>query len=60
MVAIIDWHQSGWYPAGWEWCKARLTAAEGEEWDVEYLPKVLTPWVDYNYHWDYFALALGV
>ena len=22
IVAIIDWHQSGWYPAYWEACKS--------------------------------------
>lgn len=24
--AIIDWHQSGWYPEYWEYCKAQFTA----------------------------------
>ncbi|CAJ2510209.1 Uu.00g061090.m01.CDS01 [Anthostomella pinea] len=23
VAAIIDWHQSGWYPDGWEWVKAQ-------------------------------------
>lgn len=23
IAAIIDWHQSGWYPADWEWLKAQ-------------------------------------
>ncbi|RMD41868.1 hypothetical protein DV735_g3284, partial [Chaetothyriales sp. CBS 134920] len=25
VLAIIDWQQSGWYPAYWEYCKARWT-----------------------------------
>lgn len=25
VLAIIDWEQSGWYPAYWELCKAELT-----------------------------------
>lgn len=23
VIAILDWHQSGWYPADWEWLKAQ-------------------------------------
>ncbi|KAI9654067.1 MAG: hypothetical protein M1829_001099 [Trizodia sp. TS-e1964] len=26
IVALIDWHQSGWYPHYWEYCKAVFTA----------------------------------
>ena len=24
VAAIIDWGQAGWYPAYWEYCKARI------------------------------------
>lgn len=41
VVAIIDWEQSGWYPAYWEFCKAEYTTELHSEWQTEYLPKVL-------------------
>jgi hypothetical protein len=22
VLAVVDWHQSGWYPQDWEWLKA--------------------------------------
>jgi thiamine kinase-like enzyme len=25
VMAIVDWHQCGWYPAYWEYCNARRT-----------------------------------
>ncbi|KAL6306016.1 kinase-like domain-containing protein [Sparassis latifolia] len=59
VVAIIDWHQSGWYPSYWEYCKARLTAEVGSEWETGYLWRILQPteqWED----WNYFCLKLGV
>lgn len=59
VLAIIDWHQSGWFPAYWESCKARWTARIGEEWVVEYLPRILKPCVQYDY-WDFFVLRIGV
>jgi hypothetical protein len=42
IVAIIDWEQSGWYPAYWEFCEAELTTELGSEWQTVYLPKVLS------------------
>lgn len=59
VLAIIDWHQSGWFPAYWESCKARWTAIIGDEWVTEYLPRILKPCMQYDY-WDYFVLNLGV
>ena len=75
VIAVIDWHQSGWYPAYWEYCKARWTSKIGEEWESKYLPLFLDP-CDYfkpercEFHdieglgfydyWDYFNLARGV
>lgn len=59
IAAVVDWHQSGWLPEYWEFCKARWTADIGDEWQAEYLPKFLEPYECYDY-WDYFALKLGV
>ncbi|KAF1956562.1 hypothetical protein CC80DRAFT_593305 [Byssothecium circinans] len=59
IIAIIDWHQSGWYPAYWEYCKARWTSKIGGEWEEKYLPLLLDRYDFYDY-WDYFVLARGV
>jgi hypothetical protein len=59
VLSIIDWHQSGWYPDYWEYCKAWWTARIGGEWECKYLPKFLDPRDCYDY-WDYFNLARGV
>jgi thiamine kinase-like enzyme len=32
IVAIIDWHQSGWYPAYWEACKSISNADPNSTW----------------------------
>ncbi|KAJ0133339.1 Cytochrome b2 [Fusarium oxysporum f. sp. albedinis] len=32
VVAIIDWHQSGWYPDYWEFYKAEYTNHWESEW----------------------------
>ncbi|KAI0101771.1 phosphotransferase enzyme family protein [Nemania sp. FL0031] len=49
LAAIIDWAQSGWYPAYWEYCKAwwvsvsdrRFIDEYDKEWKQEYLPKIV-------------------
>lgn len=41
VLAILDWEQSGWYPAYWEFCKAELTIDPDSEWQAVYLPKIL-------------------
>lgn len=41
VMAILDWEQSGWYPAYWEFCKAELTIEPHSEWQAVYLPKIL-------------------
>ncbi|KAF5535017.1 phosphotransferase family [Fusarium phyllophilum] len=41
VLAILDWEQSGWYPAYWEFCKAELTVEAHSEWQAVYLPKLL-------------------
>ncbi|KAI1025321.1 hypothetical protein LB505_009626 [Fusarium chuoi] len=39
--AVIDWHQSGWYPDYWEFYKAEYTNHWESEWVQEYIPMVL-------------------
>ncbi|OCH95598.1 kinase-like protein [Obba rivulosa] len=47
VLAIVDWHQSGWLPAYWEFCKAlwvgkmRRGDQLTREWDAECLPRIL-------------------
>ncbi|KAI0869344.1 hypothetical protein GGS24DRAFT_493822 [Hypoxylon argillaceum] len=51
LAAIIDWGQAGWYPAYWEYCKARRISVPDDrfyhdyepEWKQEYLPKIMSP-----------------
>ncbi|KAF2834880.1 kinase-like protein [Patellaria atrata CBS 101060] len=59
IISIIDWHQSGWYPDYWEYCKARWTSKIGSEWETKYLPLFVDRYDFYDY-WDYFVLARGV
>ena len=37
ITAIIDWHQSGWYPASWEFYETRLTCKlpGDDKWELE-------------------------
>jgi hypothetical protein len=56
VVSIIDWHQSGWYPDYWEYCKALVTSPIGGEWETKYLPLFLDRRDCFDY-WDYFVLA---
>ncbi|KAF5656280.1 phosphotransferase family [Fusarium heterosporum] len=41
IMVILDWEQSGWYLAYWEFCKAELTTEIDSEWQATYLPKML-------------------
>ncbi|ENH71985.1 hypothetical protein FOC1_g10001832 [Fusarium oxysporum f. sp. cubense race 1] len=41
VVAIIDWHQSGWYPDYWEFYKAEYTNHWESEWVQEYIQMFL-------------------
>ncbi|KAI0411644.1 kinase-like domain-containing protein [Xylaria grammica] len=51
LAAIIDWGQAGWYPAYWEYCKARHINVPDDrfyhdyepEWKREYLPRIMSP-----------------
>ncbi|EYE94304.1 aminoglycoside phosphotransferase family protein [Aspergillus ruber CBS 135680] len=67
VTAIINWAQAGWYPAYWEYCKARyirvnpgyFSDAAIAEWRTKYLPLIVDA-VDEEegYHpWLYFALS---
>ncbi|KAH8435331.1 uncharacterized protein LDX57_012960 [Aspergillus melleus] len=70
VAAIIDWGQSGWYPAYWEYCKARRVGLNPEyfnddladEWRTKYLPTILNPVDDETvYHpWLWFVLFKGI
>ena len=68
VAAIIDWGQAGWYPAYWEYCKAkrvrlnpeRFSDELQEEWRTKYLPKIMDPVDDVTYYhpWLWFVLSM--
>ncbi|KAH7134329.1 kinase-like domain-containing protein [Dactylonectria macrodidyma] len=61
IAAVVDWQQAGWYPAYWEYCKARWTTRIGDEWERVYLPMFIERWEGSVYdYWDYFVLSRGV
>ncbi|KAJ5560396.1 hypothetical protein N7513_002795 [Penicillium frequentans] len=70
VAAIIDWGQAGWYPAYWEYCKARRVRPNpeyfdddlDEEWNTRYLPTIVDPVDDETvYHpWLWFVLSKGI
>ncbi|KAI3343332.1 kinase-like domain-containing protein [Ustulina deusta] len=49
LAAVVDWGQAGWYPAYWEYCKARRVNVPDDrffneheqEWKREYLPRIV-------------------
>lgn len=41
ITAVVDWEQSGWFPAYWEVRKAHFTVLDTEEWATIYLPMIL-------------------
>lgn len=41
VAAIVDWHQSGWYPVSWEFYKTRFTCKAGEQWELDYILEFL-------------------
>lgn len=59
ILALIDWHQSGWFPPYWEWCKLAWGVTYEGEWYNEYLPLILTP-EDAYVPWCYFTLSMGM
>lgn len=60
IVAIIDWHQSGWYPSYWEYCKLDWCTAPEDDWRATYVPQILTPEVDAYDGFNWFTLSMGI
>ena len=56
IVAIIDWHQSGWYPEPWEELKAHSVAYPDLDWK-NYIPMQPTK-KEYTYSWTFVDMAL--
>lgn len=57
ICAIIDWHQSGWYPEPWEYLKAKSVGRPDSDWTKEYLDSILVPpEYDYMYAWEYIRM----
>lgn len=57
VLAIIDWHQSGWYPDYWEFCKMSYSVLDGD-WTKDYIPRILER--PYGCEgWGYYVDALG-
>jgi hypothetical protein len=58
LVAIIDWHQAGWYPEPWEYLKAQFVDVCSSEWVQFYLPKFLKkPSFAHLRSFDFVAMA---
>lgn len=68
VVSILDWSQAGWYPAYWEFCKARQACAlnrlSGGDWEGTYMSWILDDeqvgiklWggTTLCHYWDYFV-----
>ena len=60
VIVIIGWHQSGWYPAYWEYCEAGWTAEVGDEWVTSYISKIMQPRIEVYDFWNYFVLCRGM
>ncbi|SLM33785.1 Protein kinase-like domain [Lasallia pustulata] len=59
VLALIDWHQSGWLPAYWEYCKASFSSPHEDKWVTECVPKFLEKWDCYE-AWSYFQMAYWI
>jgi hypothetical protein len=62
VVSIVDWHQSGWLPAYWEYSKAAITNSYKSEWVRTYLPKIFGPeWIDLEAEsgWAFYMNCMG-
>lgn len=65
LLAIVDWHQSGWYPKGWEWLKAQaMCDFSNGDWDTEWLKPIISPEdrpdEKYYYAYEYIRMIAGV
>ena len=62
VVGIVDWHQSGWYPAGWEWLKAQAMCEPfptGGGRYTQWLEQVVTPADQgYAYAWEFITSSM--
>ncbi|GIK07224.1 hypothetical protein Aspvir_002881 [Aspergillus viridinutans] len=58
-LAIVDWEQSGWFPAYWEARKAQYSVSTKEEWSARYLPMILDQYDATWGPWDYYTTSLG-
>ncbi|GIJ90516.1 hypothetical protein Asppvi_009472 [Aspergillus pseudoviridinutans] len=58
-LAIVDWEQSGWFPAYWESRKAQYSVSWNEDWSTTYLPMILDMYPDTLDPWDYYTIAIG-
>ena len=64
VLAIIDWHQSGWYPIDWEWLKAQwmceiIDDENGSRRDTDWLLKIMDPAEQgYWYAWEFVTSSL--
>ncbi|KFY39364.1 hypothetical protein V494_04012 [Pseudogymnoascus sp. VKM F-4513 (FW-928)] len=59
ILAIVDWHQSGWYPASWEFFKTRYTCRGQDSWEDEYIFEFLRSHTG-TVNWSYFVNGLGI
>ncbi|KUJ14488.1 phosphotransferase enzyme family protein-like protein [Mollisia scopiformis] len=61
ITAIIDWHQSGWYPASWEFYKTRLTCKlpANDQWELEFVVEFLQSYRGYI-AWEYLLQGVGL
>ncbi|KAH7360971.1 kinase-like domain-containing protein [Rhexocercosporidium sp. MPI-PUGE-AT-0058] len=61
ITAIIDWHQSGWYPASWEFYKTRLTCKlpANDQWELEFILEFLQGYRGYI-SWEYFLQGVSL
>nr|POF17742.1 hypothetical protein CFP56_13154 [Quercus suber] len=59
IMAVIDWHQSGWYPIHWERLKAQMVAYPDSDWGTKYLPRVLDP-ANYEYFWAFEYVSMCI
>jgi hypothetical protein len=64
VTGLIDWHQSGWYPALWEFYKTRhteKTTARGigtDRWEIDFILELLNSHRDFI-SFEQFRMSLG-
>ncbi|KAE9373190.1 hypothetical protein N431DRAFT_482290 [Stipitochalara longipes BDJ] len=62
VMALIDWHQSGWYPASWEFYKTRYTAKATprgtDMWEIDFILEFLDSYRG-GISFERFVMSLG-